>query len=72
VLEFGPESFAATMSDSGSPIFARESDGYRVAGIAHHITNEKGVSRFGDRTWYLRTDIHRQWIAEVVSFGPAM
>jgi hypothetical protein len=61
-ITFGPESFAPAMSDSGSPLFVIESGACALAGIAVGITQEKGRTRFGDQSLYLRTDLHGAWI----------
>lgn len=61
-VEFSPESFAATMSDSGAPILRQHIDGYEVLGLACDITGQKGLSRYGDKTIYLRLDRHASWI----------
>lgn len=61
-VEFSSQSFAATMSDSGAPILRQRSDGYEVLGLACDITGQKGLSRHGDKTIYLRLDRYAQWI----------
>jgi hypothetical protein len=61
-VEFSSQSFAATMSDSGAPILREHRDGYEVLGLACGITGEKGLSRYGDKTFYLRLDRYADWI----------
>jgi hypothetical protein len=66
-VAFGNDSFAGAMSDSGSPLFTLEQGACRLAGIAYNITGQLGKTCFGDRTLYLRTDIHRHWIEETLA-----
>jgi hypothetical protein len=63
-VEFSSNGFAATMSDSGAPLLREHDDGYQVLGLACDITGEKGLSRHGDRTIYLRLDRQADWIAQ--------
>ena len=59
---FSAQSLAATMSDSGAPLLRKRDAGYEILGLACDITGQKGVSRYGDRTIFVRLDRHADWI----------
>jgi hypothetical protein len=61
-VEFSSQSFAGTMSDSGAPILRKHNDGYEVLGVACGISGQKGLTRYGDKTMYVRLDHHVDWI----------
>lgn len=61
-VEFSSQGFAGTMSDSGAPILRQRGSGYELLGLAYDITGPKGLSRYGDKTFYLRLDRYVHWI----------
>ena len=61
-VEFSSHGFAGTMSDSGAPILREHDAGYEVLGLACGITGQKGLTRYGDKTIYLRLDQYTDWI----------